>query len=297
MVGFDIVFENGKDDLVLHWDLIPSSISYRWLEKLQYVSQQLDIDNNRRFYSLPEVTQFEIYNDIIKAIHQLEDLGIAINDKIVDFESCDQHWLNHLHDVFANVHGRDYEEKSYLLSKELVAAWNLLHINIHRLEAKLAGNEERKRIVATWRNQGETMELFSIYDFEKFTVNSQFGDIFLNYRQVGKSPYEIFSYGDRLSLDVCVPSINWCADFKIQFYETDENDPRWQLPKFFEWYDSNFDFFSKNFMFFRRDKRVGLGAYPLAKLKTNLDNDTIIQILSHSKGIKQINFNKQKLNK
>lgn len=287
MAGFSISFENGSEDFVLEWQLIPSTISYRWLEKLKYISKDLEIDDNRRFYGLPPAARSEIYQDMLTAIYQLEYLGIEIANKIVDFEKCDKEWLNELHDIFANTHGRDHDPKSYLQSKELISAWNLLHDNIHRMESNL-GREEHKIIFATWRNQGEFMELFSIYDFEKFTLGSNFGDIVLNYRQVGKSPYHVFLSEDKVELDVCVPSINWCADFKILLFDSKPTDAQWRLPEFIRWYDDNFDFFSKNFLFGKRDKRVGLGAYPLAKLKTSFNNQTIIDALTNSKGIKNI---------
>lgn len=284
MDGFSIDFGT----INLDWKLHNTALSKRWAEKLAYVSSREPMDNSRRFYGLPGTTTFELYTKIIDAIYLLKTLGQDLTDYIVKFEEIDQNWLNVLHDKFANMHGRDDDDKSKFMEKNLVDAWNLLHINLHRLEANFEGRIEGKRIACTWRNQGDVMENFSVYDYDHFTPFNNFGDVFLNYREVGKAPYEVFKRNDQLSLDVCVPSKHWCADFKIIFTPVDHQNPTLQINEFNQWYADNFAFFSKNYLFYPNDKRVGLGAYPLAFIDTAYSEDEIVSKLVSSPGILNI---------
>lgn len=284
MDGFSIDFGTIK----LNWTLYNTILCKRWAEKLAYMSKHSPIDDPRRFYGLPATTAFELYTKIIDAIYLLKNLNQDLTEYIVKFEEIDQNWLNILHDKFANMHGRDNDEKSKFMEQDLIDAWNLLHINLHRLEAKIEGRSEGKRIVGTWRYQGDVMENFSIYDYDHFTPYSNFGDVFLNYREVGKTPYEVFLSNDQLSLDVCVPSQHWCADFKIIFTHIDQRNPSFKLDEFNQWYENNFAFFSKNYLFYPNDKRVGLGAYPLAFINTAYTQDEIVSKLSTSSGIQNI---------
>lgn len=285
MAGFDITFDLGNDKFTLRWDIYDRPICHRWLEKLEYV-KRLPLDDNRRFYGLPSGTPETVYNKICQGIHELNAFGIDLTEKIQPLEQVNNDWLNELHDDFTRIHGRDQEEKSQTLSNELVRAWNKLHINLHAMEGRLLnGKPENPRIVATWRNQGEVIEKYSIYDYDFFTMNHHYGEVFLNYRHVGKPPYEIYRNQDLLSIDRCVPSSAWCADFVILFYDNFVADDDPEIQGFYQWYRKNYVWFNDNFKFSPDDPRVGLGRYPLAQLNSNLDRQEIQDILSESLGI------------
>jgi hypothetical protein len=280
MAGFDIEFATPTGPFVLSWKINDNKLSLPWLRKLDFVAKEKVIDNPHRFYGMPPETQEQVYATMTEAIQELNSKGFDIPVKpIADFNN---HWLNYLHDYFAENHGRDTEQKSIEMVQHLVLSWNKLHIGIHRYEDLLKGTEEPRRLVATWRRQGECMDVYDIEDYEKFTFGCNFGDVFINYREVGKPAFDIFENQDLLDKSVLVNSTHWCADLNIQFRYLDNAEV---IAGFWDWYDTKQDWFSEKYGFGPRDLRASPGYYPVASLCTDLSESEIISRLSESSGI------------
>jgi len=285
MAGFNIVFETAADPYVLEWKINQNPLSIEWLHKLEYVSKNKKIDDARRFYGMPQSTTAEVYQAMDLAIKKLNTLGHNLPEVIQ--EKYDQSWLNFLHDYFAENHGRDHEIKSQTLSQELIDCWNQLHINLHRYEALLEGNPEPKRITATWREQGETMSVYKLADYDKFSWTSNFGDVFINYREVGRSAFDVYLSKDKIDRDVLVNSVHWCADLRIHFFDMQEQD---FIGNYWLWYQQNVQWFRDQFGFSDQDSRVNPGFYPVAQLVTSDTKESIIKNISESKKIQSINI-------
>lgn len=284
MAGFKIVFETAVEPYVLEWKINENPLSIEWLRKLEYVSNNKRIDDARRFYGMPQSSSAEVYQAMDLAIKQLNKLGHNIPE--VTEENYDQRWLNFLHDYFAENHGRDHEIKSQTLSQELIDCWNQLHINLHRYEALLEGNPEPKRITVTWREQGETMSEYQLADYDKFTWTSNFGDVFINYREVGRSAFDVYLSKDKIDRTVLVNSVHWCADLRIHFFDLEEKD---FIGDYWSWYQKNASWFRDQFGFSDQDSRVNPGFYPVAQLVTTNAKESIIKNISESKRIQSIN--------
>lgn len=286
MAGFKIIFGSHNGDFELTWTLNNKALSHNWLQKLDYVSKNKVIDNPRRFYGLPQASKVQIYNVMTESIHQLNQKGFDIPVKPI--EQFDHDWLNFLHDYFAVNHGRDHEPKSINMSKEMVNLWNQLHINLHHYESLLLNRVEQCRINCTWREQGEMIEQYALKDYDQFTLNSKFGDVFINYRQVGRSAFHVYRSEDKLDKAVLVNSTDWCADFRINFFDlVDES----LIKNYWEWYHNNLPWFEQNFGFTNKDPRVNPGFYPVASLDSDMHQNELLQLLSHSTGIKSIVVN------
>jgi hypothetical protein len=128
------------------------------------------------------------------------------------------------------------------------------------------------------------METYNDQDYDHFTWDSTFGDVFIGYREVGKSAFDVYLNKDRVDQSVLVNSAHWCADFRIHFFDMDHSK---FIRQYWDWHHDNIKWFNQQFGP-GHESKVSPGYYPVAKLITAHGRDYIKEQLTNSQGIVKI---------
>lgn len=281
-----MTIEFGTDNFPITWDINDTIIANSWYEKLK-ISYQSGIKENNRFYNFPG--QLWSKESIIMAL--ADEMNI-INSNIKHYFNSWPHFemtqddLNRLHNKFSKLRGSLENPSMYwnTASQETKNAIEKMNILIHRLESY--GNH-RPRFVCTFND--EQRSDIPKNEFYHFTLNNNFGDIALNYNQVGKQLLD--AYRDR-DIDVSEelrPMNQYGSAFTAKFYTITKYDSFMLRNKIHEWYlEHSFNTkLQKSFY----DVSIALGWIPVASLSMdNYAHYEIIESLGKNDAINKIYF-------
>jgi len=188
------------------------------------------MDHQDRFYGFGTVAQQ--YNRSVEMIQQCI-ATINAHEKIIHrlFEYT-QDGLNYLHNIFEQYHG--------LLDQQTSDYWNHapqpvrkaladLNLAVHRCESNLTGNYPR--VVCTWYGMPKTQCLDTQLQHLNGASKIQFGTVYLNYCEIGKTAEDLANDNDKYIADKAFrPFDHYSADFNIAFFDRDlkESYPRIQ---------------------------------------------------------------------
>lgn len=284
-----ITLTNGQSDYDLEFGLLEHSITHRWLKHLQlFIQAGQPWDDLYRFYNFPN-TQ---YPETVVAKH-LRALLAVINDyapEIVNREigiTITQDDLNYLHHIFEVYHGLydTQDQNNFFKSAPLAVQKALgdLNIWIHRYESL----GRLPRFVATWKHKPYREELVES-DFELFSLKEEWGDLRLNYCEVGKTLYDFWNDKDvYIAPEAFKPLHHFCFDFTVRFTEKTVNEYSDIENQIWNYFDQHSEFFA-NLGYKQHDPKLSLGAITIAKLINNEPKHAIIEKISQHQCFKNI---------
>jgi hypothetical protein len=168
-----------------------------------------------------------------------------------------QDTLNYLHKFFENLRGHietgtDFYNSAPSNVKQAVDKFNVL---IHETE-HLIRNSDTPTVIGTFTNRPRISLNDSDYDL--FTVKWKYGEVYINYCEVGKTLLDVFKDQDEyVSENNIRPQQYYSADFMIKFgVELTKEFYQHRVDKFNEWYNKQSYTFEK----------LSLGMIPVAIL-------------------------------
>jgi len=278
-----ITLTNGQSDYDLKFKLKDIDIAQRWLKHLNlFIEAGQPWDDAERFYNFPN-TQFAkpvVVERLKKLIDTIKNYAPdIINRDIKDITGDD---LNYLHHVFEKYHGLyDTQNTNNFFTnapKEVQDALGNLNIWIHRYET-LGG---MPRFVATWKYKPYREEIQN-QDFKLFKLKEQWGDLMLNYCEIGKTLFDFWHDNDQyVSAEAFKPLKHFCFDFTVRF--TNHNDQEYQTmeQQIWQYFNQHKNFF-EGLGYTAHDPQLSLGWISIGELVYNNKQQVIEQIAKHQK--------------
>jgi hypothetical protein len=270
-----------SDTYELLFDLDDTPIVEKWKQKINLVNKlNIPIDNPTRFYGMNSAEEdakisIDLINKNIQTINSFKPLIDRTMTSISDTDT-----LNLLHHVFEEYHGLLNEQNSdFWLSAppDVRKALCDLNINVHRVENVHDNNISR--LVVTYFALPKTDKL-DIDDYNNLDWHFNFGDLFLNYVEVGKTLEDLWRDDDQyIHHDAFKPWEHYSADFTVRLHNNLHNADIT--------YDKCWKYFEKNSNFFEKlgypykDIRLNPGFIKLGKLIYNDEKDMLDKIRTH----------------
>lgn len=267
----------------LQFDCVKSTIIDAWLERLDDAITNYKIDDPKRFYGFSDETNaLATINSTIRTINNYFEPQIDLLSSIYDYDR-----LNYLHHIFETKHGlldkQTDEFRSYPLEYQKALAQ--LNIDVHRCESFVRGN--RPRFVVTYFDQPKVNKL-SVEDYSYMTNILEFGTIYLNYVEIGKTLEDLAQDNDQyISDDAFKPLVNYSSDFNVKFWDSDLTKVKQINTMMDTYYEEHKDFFLSG-GYERNHPHLKAGSIPLAKLNSTLSREEILQQLKNNQCVTRI---------
>lgn len=281
---------NIKDEYVLKFDLIDSSIAKKWhLKVIEAIKLGYTIDDPERFYGLNTIQEDEsiAIQRINKCVNIINSHKKIIDRHLSDIRDTDT--LNYLHHIFEEYHGLlDQQTNEFYTdaSSEVRKALSDLNIAVHRVENVLYGNP--RRFVTTYFGLPKTDKL-TAEDFNYMTCQYNFGGLYLNYVEVGKTLSDLVRDKDEyIDDDAFKPWNYYSADFTVRLYDTLLEKSQKEESDCLQYYKENQDFF-RNLGYPEYTNQLKPGFIKLGNLVFD-DKDTIISNITEHQYVKSVTF-------
>ena len=272
-----------SDNFFLTFDVYETSIATRWFDCLSIQClRDNQIKEKNRLYNFPDSkwTEEEIVNEINRSIQIINEHGQVIFHQA--YIGMPQENLNHLHHYFEKLRGGvlspgEYWNNSAKSQRDALEYYNVL---IHRAENFYKSyGKKNPRVVCTFNDRQRYNMLDE--DYSLCTLTRNFGEVYINYCEVGKPLYDVFKDGDEIIGDDNIrPLKYYSADFTVAFHDRSQEKVDKFLSRMNEWWDSNVQHLSE-LGFTKGDPKNALGYIPVARLNTDLSNDQIIQAITN----------------
>lgn len=236
--------ENQSMDLV--FDVLDIPIAQRWLDQVRmFCALGSPFDDRERFYNFPNTrfTQEYCVEHLNNLVNILRPWVPEIQD--LDCSEINQDMLNRLHHVFEVYHGLYDQQQSNERFQRMPALAQTavadLNIWIHRIET--LGQEPR--FVVTWHTKPTRLPLGDD-DFKLMTVEENWGDLRLNYCDIGKTLECLWQDNDSyISPDAFKPMRHFSLDFVVKFSEHNRLYYQNRARKIWQYFDQHQKFFNE----------------------------------------------------
>ena len=277
-----------NDTSILRYRLRDNPIVYKWINKLQQAqAQQIPIDDPARFYGLgsPEqqiehaLTEVNLQIDIINSYKNI------VERRLTDL--ADQDTLNYLHHIFEVYHGLLNAPSEFFLAAppQVQKALGTLNIAVHRCESVTRGRRPRHVVTYFGLIKDEVLEHS---DYEYFTDITQFGTMYLNYVEIGKTLQDLALDNDQyISDDAFKPFTYYSADFTVRLFD-------YKLDMIARLRSHVSAYYAENKQFFldrgleEHHPLLKLGLPPIADLDNAPDN--VLELLASRQFVKSVNL-------
>ena len=275
--NFSIVFNNkSKKTFKLNFELYETDIAKKWFDVLaEQVNNNNKIYESDRFYGFSDESwnETKIVSELNKCIKQINKENPVINH--LAFVNMSQEHLNQLHHYFEILRGSilsptDFWTNASITTKKSLERYNVL---IHRAEdfynQKISKLEPR--ITCTFYHK-KRYELHDT-DYKHFTLLKNFGEVYINYCEVGKSLLDVYrDHDDIVGEDNIRPLRHYSADFRVHFYNNTQTQVDKLLKEMNSWWEKNHNFLS-SLGFYQNDLKNAIGYIPVAKITDCLLTD------------------------
>ena len=266
-----------------------STIAELWLERME-CRDQWPIDNPDRFYGFNSVPQ-----EVDRAMTEINQLITDINsyqpiiDRIVTSVS-DQDTLNYLHNVFERYHGMlDQQTHDWWLAapESVRRALAQLNIAVHRCET--TGRSAAPRFVCTWWGMPKVKQL-SQDIIEKYgQLGTDFGGVYLNYVEIGKTLLELAIDQDQyIADDMFKPFDYYSADFVVHFHTTTQEELQHQQNTIEQYFNQHRDFFGSRGIRSIDDYRTKQWKFKVAQLTPGICNSDTIALIKDNQWVHSV---------
>lgn len=287
---FSVVFKNiNADEFKLRYAVYDTIIALKWFNCLEY--HVLNVNNTSsepdRMYNFPDNvwTEEKLVDELNACINIINGRNEVITHTA--YVGMPQEQLNHLHHYFENLRGGTLAPAGYWLNanEEEQLALERYNVIIHRAENFYHNKNVGSyfpRLVFTFKNR-KRYEL-SDSDYEHFTLHRKFGEVYINYCEVGKPLYDVYKDGDDIVGEDNIRPLKWYSpDFTAYFHDRRTTSVDKFLQGMDEWWDRNDNYLSA-LGFTKGDPKNAIGNIPVAMLESELTREEIIYNL--------ISFNK-----
>jgi hypothetical protein len=272
------------DDYRLNFDIESHPIAQAWLVKMRQ-RHQWPLDDAKRFYGFDALAHARE-----RAEHDLRQCIDTINayQPVIDrawTSIDDQDLLNYLHNIFERYHGLlDQQNDPWWTAAPPSVRQALANLNIavHRAESTSRGN--RPRVVCTWFGMPKTSTLDPA-DMEKHgCLTYEFGGVYLNYVEIGKTLEDLSTDDDRyIGDDAFQPFQRYSADFNIRFY-----DDMADIARVYRYFEQHRAFFSARGIERFDDWRTMPWRFKVAQLRSDLEPSSVLEHLTTRQHITDI---------
>lgn len=282
---FNIIFLNSEmKEFKLSYRLYDTPIALKWFNCLE--DQVLNIGNKSaepdRLYNFPDNiwTEEKLVNELNACIEIINRRNKVITHTA--YVGMPQDQLNHLHHYFENLRGGTLTPADYWLSanEEEQVALERYNVIIHRAENFYHNQNAGSyfpRLVFRFKDR-KRYEL-SDEDYQHFTLYRKFGEVYINYCEVGKPLYDVYKDGDDVVGEDNIRPLKWYSpDFTAYFHDRRTTSVDNFLKGMDEWWDRN-DNYLKALGFTKGDPKNAIGNIPVAMLETDLSREEVIYSL------------------
>jgi hypothetical protein len=284
-----ITLTNNQTDYDLQFSLLDTSVTQKWLKHLElFINAGRPWDDIKRFYNFPnsEYTHDRVVDHLKHLVKIISDYAPGLI-QIEIGSSVTQDDLNYLHHVFEIYHGLyDQQSSNEFFSNAPVEVQNALgdlNIWIHRYETLNAF----PRFVATWKYK-PYRDILEDAEFDLFTLHEEWGDLRLNYCEIGKTLYDLWNDNDQyIASEAFKPQSHMCFDFTVRFMNSTKLDFENTEKNIWEYFDQKQDFFHA-LGYKKYDPRLSLGSVTLGRLIKHQSKQEIIDSISKHQCLKNI---------
>ncbi len=290
---FSIIFANSLDqEYALTYNVYNTPCSARWFESL---IEQVSIDNTvaepDRLYNFPNDnwTEEKIVNELNHCIEIINSTNTVIHHTA--FVGMPQEQLNHLHHYFETLRGGILSSAEYwkTATDQEKVALERYNVIIHRAESFYSSSiykQNYPRLVCRF-NRSLRYDLLD-EDYQHFTLLRNFGEVYINYCEVGKPLYDIYKDGDDIvGEDNIRPLRYYSAGFNTYFFNRSQHNVDKFLQGMSQWWDQNNNYLTA-LGFTKDDPKNAIGNIPVAMLETNKDQKEIIYNLCEYNKMKRV---------
>lgn len=293
---FQIVFSNKElEEYALNYKVYNTPIAIKWYNALR--EQVLEKDKTAkepdRLYNFPN----DVWNEekIVSELNKCIDI-INKNETVISHEAfigMPQEQLNHLHHYFEKLRGASGNPAEYYLNAESSQqlALECYNVIIHRaenfyLENNINSSNISPRIVVTFNQRRK--QLLADEDYEYFTLHRNFGEVYINYCEVGKPLYDVYKDNDDIVGDDNIRPLKWYSpDFTAYYF----NRPKETVENFLQgmdlWWDQHNDQLAA-LGFTKGDPKNAIGNIPVAMIESSLTAKEIVLALSEYNNIDRV---------
>lgn len=268
----------------LDFDISESRIASKWLQALKYNLAKSEVRDGGRFSNFNKSRSAEHISDeiyeIINLINDYDKNYIVFEKKNKILSTPD---LNYLHRKFEDMIGFiDQLGPFYLNAPEKIKkAIESLNYKIHELE-QVKSNNCRILVEFNYFQRHD----FEDDDYNNFSLELAFGDLYLHYCQLGKQILDVFYDGDGHITDENMRPLKcYSGEFDICFNESpDAKKSGFSVQQLNDWLrERNYDV---------SNKKLSLGYIKVGKLNPSIFNhyskSQIIEMISNRQHIQKI---------
>ena len=262
-----------KKHLDLNFTIRQTDLAQKWANLVKNDLPQGIKENERftGFYEDPQIGIDKGVNKIISLISKLKPLHPEIDFGQLDFSDI-QSEINRIHIHFADRHlvNKDLKNESFQY-------WSDLNVVLHQTESYLHaikyGNKENvleeANITVTFYNKNK-LELTDKY-YENAVLNRTFGNIYIQYVQVGRHIMELYwSQDNELPIKHIQLFKKFGSDFLLYLGPSyGHHHHLLTLQKMKKWFYKKKKYFSKMGLSWD-PKKLGIGRLPVASLENNV---------------------------
>ena len=271
---------NLSDELVLNYKLRNTAIARKWTERV-CLAQQLGypIDDPKRFYGFGTLEQqiSLALTEMNALLDRLENFWrIPIGRRLLSID--DQDTLNYLHHIFEVKHGLLGEKK---LNPQFQRHLSALNVLVHRCESIQRGAFSRHVVTYFGLPKDKTLDSD---DYQYFEPNIQFGTVYLNYVEIGKTLQDLMLDNDQYIFpDAFRPFRHYSADFFVPFYNTGSDKLTSDVESYYTKHKESFE--SMGFDWDELSKSIGF--VPVADLECQ---DNVLKLIETRQFVKAVHF-------
>ena len=267
----------------LSFVIAETNIAQRWARKLQFaLSKRYKVDDPRRFYGHTSLSKEskDTLKWITECIDTINDYDPIIERSISRVD--DQDTLNYLHSMFEQYHGQLGEPTGWFESapdtvQRAIAELNVL---VHRCESLVRG--AKPRLVCTYYRMPK-QDCLAWSDYDLMTDHTAFGDLCLNYCEIGKTLEDFWRDQDEyVTANTFKPFRYFSADFNVRLYELSAEELQEQRTGIAEYYDANREQFELAGIRDRRHPHLKAGTIVVAQLIPEHRDKALTVFAEHS---------------
>lgn len=277
-----IKYSNPSDSLdtvTLQFKLRNHPVVPKWCERIESAQTKYAIDDPDRFYGFSDIDdqKTNAINRINTCINTINAFEKIINRKLKTVD--DQDTLNYLHHIFEVYHGLldQQTHELWLRAPDAVRrALADLNILVHRCESVQRGANPRHVVTYYGLPKDQTL---SLDDYAYFTDKIEFGTVYLNYAEIGKTLEDLAIDNDQyISDEAFKPFEHYSADFNVKFWTNTDRQIQSYCVKIKDYYYANKEFFeTKNLPW--GHPHLASGRIPLADLNYSGNKKELLDIL------------------
>lgn len=272
------------DPLTLEFQIRKTPVADLWRERMQH-KDAWTLDHPDRFYGFDTLDQERARAELFinRCIETINSHRLLITRPFEWTQDC----LNYLHNIFEIHHGLlDQQTSEYWQTADDAArrAIGELNIAVHRCETAM--RTINKRFVCTWYGMPKTHRLSEELQSTYGTWQIEFGTVYLNYCEIGKTAEDLEHDRDEyIADDAFRPFSHYSADFNVQFHDQNLSEKYGRIQRYI---DQHQDFFLAKNITSVYNVRAQPLRFPVADLVYAGSRENLLEEIAKRQWISQV---------